>query len=116
MKPLTTSKIARKNLAGNKGRTMALIIIVAIMAFATFGGLLLTQSLENGMSGLEARMGAEVTVVPLDGEDAYVSHHLGGMPVNIYLDEGIEAQIAAVQGVERVTSQLFLAAYPDADC
>jgi len=116
MKPLTTNKIARKNLAGNRGRTIALKVIVSIMAFALFGGLLLTQSLENGMSGLEARMGAEITVVPLDGEDAYVSHHLGGMPVNIYLDGNIVEQIAATQGVEQVTSQLYLAAYPDADC
>ena len=115
-KPLTTIRIARKNLRGKSGRTIALVIIVAIMAFALFGGAVLTQGLNGGMRSLEARLGADIAVVPPGSEADYESQLLVGAPVSIYFDGSVIQQIATIAGVEQVTPQFFLATYPDSEC
>ena len=115
-KPLTTTRIARKNLRGKSGSTIALMIIVAIMAFALFGGSILTQGLNSGMSSLEARLGADIAVVPPGTEADYESQLLVGAPLSIYFDKDILQQVSTIAGVEQVTPQFYLAAYPDAVC
>ena len=70
LKPLTTFRIAYNNLAGKPGRAVTLAAVVAIIAFAFFGGAVLSQSLYNGIRSLEARLGADIAVVPSGSEAA----------------------------------------------
>ena len=114
--PLTTAAIAYRNLTGKPGRAAALVIVVAIMAFVFFGGSVLSQSLDNGIRSLEARLGADIAVVPPGSESAYQSIILAGAPINFYFDRGIEAQVANIAGVEQVTTQFYLATLADAEC
>jgi len=115
--PLTTSNIAYNNLRGKPGRTAALVSVVFIMAFSLFGGAVLSQSLDNGINSLEARLGADIAVVPLGSETDYESVILAGAPpVNFYLDSEIEREIAAVPGVLQATTQFYLATLADAEC
>lgn len=114
--PLTTLRISYENLCGKSGRSVALIIIVAIMAFALFGGAVLSNSLNNGMRSLEARLGADIAIVPVGSEDYYESVILGGSPVQFYFDKNIAIDAANVAGVQQVTSQFYLATLADAAC
>ena len=116
MKPLTTFRIAYNNLIGKPGRAAALVLVVAIMSFVFFGGAVLSRSLDNGIRSLEARLGADIAVVPPGGEAAYESAILTGAPVNFYFDRGVESQIAALAGVEQVTTQFYLATIADIEC
>jgi len=85
------------------------------MAFALFGGAVLSQSLDNGINSLEARLGADIAVVPLGSESDYENVLLAGSPVNFYFHKDVEQQ-ATVPGVARVTTQLHLATLADAAC
>jgi putative ABC transport system permease protein len=90
--------------------------MVSIIAFALFGGAVLSQSLDKGIKSLEARLGADIAVVPLGMESAFEEVILTGSPVNFYFDGRLEAQIAGVAGVERVTPQFYLATLDGLPC
>ena len=116
MKPLTTFRIAQSNLSGKPGRAAALIIVVAIMAFALFGGAILSQSLNNGMESLKARLGADIAIVPYGSEADYEDIILSGTPVSFYFDRGLVNHVAAISGVYQATAQFYLASLALTDC
>jgi len=91
-------------------------MVVAIMAFAFFGGAVLSQSLDNGIRSLEARLGADIAIVPPGSEADYQNIILAGSPVGFYFDKGIAAQVAAIEGVGQVTTQFYLATLGNAGC
>jgi len=72
--------------------------------------------LDNGIRSLEARLGADIAVVPLGNEASYETAILTGAPVNFYFDKSIENSVANVAGVESVTTQFYLASLADAGC
>jgi len=114
---LTTFGIAYKNLIGKPGRSVALVVVVSVMAFALFGGAILSQSLDNGIRSLEARLGADIAIVPQGNEADYESVILtGAVPVNLHFDSDIARQLSKVPGVSQVTVQFYLATLGEADC
>jgi len=115
-KSLSTAQIALSNLCGNPGKTIALIVIVSIMAFALFGGAVLSRSLDNGLNSLGARLGADIAVVPPGSERYYESIILTGAPIHFYFYSNIEEQIAYISGVEQVTTQFHLATLATSPC
>ena len=115
-KPLTTSRIAFKNLSGKPWGTFALVTVVGILAFALFGGLVLSDSLNNGINSLQARLGADIAVVPPGHESEYEGVLISGAPVKFYFDRDIERQINGIGSVERCTSQFFLASLDSPCC
>ncbi len=115
-KPLTTRRLSVYNLRSNPFRTASLIFVVLILAFATFGGSLLSQSLKNGLGSLKERLGADLAVVPLDHEADYEGILLSGQPEKFYFDQSIEQQIEQVEGVSKVSSQFFISTLAAACC
>jgi len=115
-KSLTTSRLAYNNLCAKPGRTVSLVLVVLIMAFALFGGAVLSRSLDHGIHSLEARLGADIAVVPLGSERDYENVILAGNPVSFYFDRRIESHVASAPGVEQITTQLHLATLADAVC
>ena len=115
-KSLTTTRIACTNLKSKAGRTASLVLVVAVLAFTLFGGLILTQSLNNGMRSLEARLGADIAVVPQGREDDYHNIVLDGLPANFHFDSAIEQRVAEMPGVSQVTAQFFVATLSEATC
>ena len=109
LKPLSTVRIACHNLRAKEGRTACLAAIVAIMAFVFFGGSVISRSLENGITSLEARFGADITILPFGSKGYYENIIFSGPPVNFYFDKNIAQEIAAVAGVQQVTAQFFIA-------
>jgi len=103
-------------LCGKPGRAAALIAVVAIMAFSLFGGMILSHSLENGIRSLEARLGADIAVVPSGCEADYESIILAGSPVNFHIDKSAEQRVLAIAGVEQATTQFYLATLADSFC
>ena len=53
-----------RNLSHRMGRTVLLTVLVAVLALCVSGGALLITSLTGGMNSLEARLGADIIVVP----------------------------------------------------
>jgi len=115
-KPLTTLRIALKNLNGKPWSTFALVTFIGILAFALFGGSVLSDSLKNGINSLEARLGADIAVIPPGHESEYEGIILSGAPVKFYFNKDMERRISEIDGVARCTSQFFLASLAASCC
>lgn len=104
-------KLPANNLKRNAGRTVLLVVLVALLSFMVFGGSVVVTSLQNGLSSLEARLGADIIVVPRTAKSTtdLESIVLEGTPGYFYMDDAIVDKVAARNGVERVSPQYYLA-------
>ena len=99
------------NLRYRAGRTVGLVVLVALLALIAYGGALVVSSMQNGLASLEARLGADVLVAPMtakskvDLEEVLVE----GTPGSFYMDASYVDAIAALEGVEKVSPQYYLA-------
>ena len=106
-----------KNLARKPGRTGALILLTAFLALSIFGGSAVVLSLRSGLKSLEARLGADVIVVPANAkskvnlENMYLQCTAG----YFYMDASVLEKIRGIEGVEKAAPQIFLASLR-ADC
>jgi len=114
-KAITSLTLARCNLKSKPFRSAALAVVVVVLAFTLFGGAVLSDSLNNGLSSLEMRLGADLAVLPPDSEAKYQGIVLSGEPGRFYFDKSMEEQIANVEGVAQVTSQFYITSI-SADC
>ena len=55
-----TESLSYKNVKGRPARSVALIILTAIMAAAIVVGTITVTSLKTGLGALEARLGADI--------------------------------------------------------
>lgn len=109
MKKITTGRIALSNLKQKPFRLAGLILLVAVVTFAFFGTLLALAGLKNGTESLRGRMGADFMIVPIGYEKAVQGILLKSEPGYFYLDKSVEGKIRDIQGVEKVTSQFYMA-------
>lgn len=107
-KPLTTVRLSLNNLGSKPFRTLCVSGLAAVMAFALFGGAVLSASLKNGFNSLRSRLGADIVVVPKEYESDYESIILTGEPSRFYFDKSVADQVAAVEGVSKTTTQFFI--------
>ncbi len=92
-------------------RSAALAGLIALLAFTAFAGTVIVSGLRSGMGSLERRLGADIMVVP---EDAGRSADLEGIILQgntgyFYMDRSKVDEVAALNGVDEISSQLFLA-------
>ena len=57
-------KLPMINLIRKPGRSIALILLTALLALSVFGGSIVVLSLRQGLKSLESRLGADIIVVP----------------------------------------------------
>ena len=111
------AKFSVQNLSRRSGRTAALLIIAIIFGAAVFGGTVLTDSVQRGLLTLEARLGADIVVVPDKAKTKFNVNDvlLQGTPGYFYTDKKVMEKIAQIEGVEKISPQVFLASIK-ADC
>ncbi len=107
-----------RNLKKKPMRTAALLFIAVFLVFAMFGGSVMILSFQRGIDSLEARIGADIIVVPDEAEQEllYESILLDGTPGYFYMDKSYLEQVAGIEGVEKVSAQYFLATADSACC
>lgn len=103
--------LAGRNIRRRPLRSITLILLAAFLAFSVFAGSLIVRSLQNGLKSYEARLGADVVVVPSEAaiKGGLESILLQGIPGYFYMNESVMEKISAMDGVEAVTPQFFLA-------
>jgi len=107
-----------QNIKGRPGRSAILICLVAFMALALFSGMMMTQSLKNGLNSFKERLGAEIMVVPSDAaaggklEDIVLQGNTG----YFYMGKEIYEDLCALEGVAEITPQYFLASTTASCC
>ena len=110
-------KLPFRNLTKKPGRTLVLTVLVMILSFAVFGGAATIFSLRNGMKSLEARLGADVIVVPVSAKSKVNLDEmlLQGTVGYFYMDSDVLEKVREIDGVEKASAQTFLATLR-ADC
>lgn len=98
------------------GRLFAQLLLLALIAFALSGALLLGQVVGQETTRAAGRLGADIMIVPqgTGGNDA--AKLLGGVPVAAGLPKGIEARLATMAGVSRIAPQYVFSAAADPCC
>lgn len=111
-------KLSIKNLAGRPGRTAAMALLAVLLSFSIFGGSLMILSLQRGLSGLEARLGADIMVVPYEATTKFNVNSMltQGNPGYFYMNRDKLDKVLSRNGVERVSTQLYLASVSAAGC
>ena len=106
-----------KNLIRKPGRTAALALLTAFLALAVFGGSVVVLSLRSGLNSLEARLGADIILVPSEAQSkvSFQNMFLQGTTGAFYMDASALEKALEVEGVEKAAPQTFLASLK-ADC
>ena len=109
-------RLSLKNIRGHGFRSIA--IFLAVMGVAGF--LLTTTLIIKGAeysldSGLK-RLGADMLVVPTGAESKVESALLMGKPTNVWMSSDNLKQVASLQGVQSVSSQVYLSSLYGAAC
>ena len=109
--------LSLKNLARKPGRTAALVLLTAFLALAVFGGSVVILSLRTGLQSLEARLGADIILVPSEAQSkvSFQNMFLQGTTGAFYMDAAVADKALEVPGVEKAAPQTFLASLK-ADC
>ena len=112
------NNLAWKNMKRKPGRTIALILLAAFLAFSVFGGSLVVMSLQNGLTSYEARLGADIIVVPNQARShgSIESILLQGIPGYFYMDDSVLEKARNTEGVEIATPQFYLASASSGCC
>ena len=112
-----TSRLPIKNLLRKPGRTAALVLLTALLAASVFGGSVVVGSLRSGLQSLEARLGADIIVMPAEAESkvSFKNLLLQGTAGAFYMDASVLDEVRGAQGVEIAAPQTFLASLK-ADC
>ena len=111
------SSLSLKNLKRKPGRTAALVLLTAFLAAAVFGGSVVVLSLRSGLQSLEARLGADIILVPSEAQSkvSFQNMFLQGTTGAFYMDAAVTDKAMEVPGVEKAAPQVFLASLK-ADC
>ncbi len=114
---MTLKSLPLRNLVKKPARTAALLLLVIFLCFAVFGGAMVVLSLRNGLSSLEARLGADVIAVPSSAKSKVDLNNLflQGTTGYYYMDRSYYDKIAGCEGIETLSPQVFLASLR-ADC
>ncbi|MBQ2462668.1 MAG: ABC transporter permease [Clostridia bacterium] len=109
--------LAFNNLVRRPGRTLALALLSAFLSLAVFGGSVMVLSLRSGLHSLEARLGADIIVVPSQAQSkvSFQNMFLQGTTGAFYMNASALEQALEVEGVEKAAPQTFLASLK-ADC
>lgn len=103
--------LAMRSCRTHTGRTAALALVAAVLAFAVFGGSLAALSLQHGLSRFQERLGADVVVLPREAAaaGAFEGVLVQGVPAHFYMDGHYLDELRSMTGIAQAAPQFFLA-------
>ena len=115
-KTINTKYLAFSNLKRKPYRSSALVFVIALTSAVLLGCFILTASLKGGIYGIQSQIGADLMIVPEGYESKVESVLLYGTPNYFYMDNDIEKIVSSIPGVEKVSSQVYLASVSESCC
>ena len=106
-----SKNIAVRNIAGKPLRSAVLVILAALLSLTVCAGTLIVRSLRSGLDSLEARLGADVMVVPKEAsqKQSFENIVLQGSTGYFYMDKSLMDKVTGRDGVGKSSPQFFLA-------
>ena len=108
MKKLGLFYIAVRNIRRKMFRTASIVASVAVVAGTLFSATMVIYSVKKSIKMGTERLGADVLVVPADAEDKARTALISGEPSVYYMDRSVIDKVAKVEGVEKVTPQVYI--------
>ena len=107
-----------RNLLRRPVRSLALGLLAAVLSAAILDGTVILQSMRNGISAMEDRLGADIMVVPYAAlsKKSFENEPLLGNTGNYYLSADTCEGIGEVEGIRRSSSQFYLTAVDSDAC
>ena len=115
-KKISIPMMAVKNLQAKKFRTGFMIFFVILMSATVFFSTILMNNLELGIKNTTERMGADMIVVPKKVTENVRESLFAGTPCTVFFDRVWEDAVRNVDGVERVSAQMYVATLSASCC
>ena len=108
---LSLARLPWMNLRGYPVRSGILAFFSMLMAMVMFGGTMIVCGIDRGLGTVESRLGADIMVTPAEADTDFDAQTflVSAEPSYFYMDAATRDEVAAVDGVEAASSQLFLA-------
>lgn len=107
-----------RNCIRRPGRSAALTLLSMFLCFMVLAGSLALGGLQNGVTSLESRLGADIMVVPYEAstKSDLSNMILQGNPGYFYMDRSVVDKLKSIEGVGEITEQFFLASASSSCC
>ena len=114
----TIISLATHNIQKKPIRTYTLVILVVFLSFSIFGGSMVVLSMRNGLESMEARLGADIIVVPSSAKSSVDVDEilLQGTTGYFYMPKERLDKIRGITGIEKISPQIFLASLRASCC
>lgn len=101
--------LIRHAISMRRTQSLATLLSVALASAVVLALALSFIGVQNGLSRSAERMGADLMVLPAEAAVGLDENALlfTGSPANMYMNESVADEIAAVEGVERVSAQFY---------
>lgn len=101
--------LIRHAISMRRTQSLATLLSVALASAVVLALAMSFIGVQNGLSRSAERMGADLMVIPSEAAVGLDENALlfTGSPANMYMDESVADEIAAVEGVERVSAQFY---------
>ena len=109
-------KLAWKNANGNAFRSITVFTCAALMAGFAVAATVVIGGAQKSLGLALERLGADIIVVSAGSEHLMENAFLMGVPARTWMPRQYVEQIAAIDGVEVVSPQLFLSTLRGANC
>ncbi len=102
--------IVRRNLTGRPVKSIAMMILAAVLGGILLAGTVLTKTVQNGFDSMQLRLGADIMVVPYAAvtKKNFDNEFLLGSAGAYYMPGENADKIARMEGVRKVSTQFFL--------
>jgi putative ABC transport system permease protein len=109
-------RLALRNLSGNAFRSWVVAICAFLVASFVLATILILRGAEDSLRLAINRLGADVIVVPAGAQTKVESALLMGHSEEVWMPADTLGKVAAVEGVEAVSPQIYLSTLKDASC
>jgi putative ABC transport system permease protein len=109
-------RLVMRNIAGSAFRSWVIAIFAALVAGIVITGLLLVRGVEDSLRQMQARLGADLMVVPAGSQSSVENALLMGVPVRLWMPRSVMAAVQGIPGVQAASPQLFLSTMRGASC
>ena len=116
MSHITLAGLPLVNLKRRPFRTTALIIVTVMLTAAFYGGSLLSLNLDNGLSSMRARMGADLMITPQNTAGQAEALLAGNSSSTFYFTNDIGNGVAKADGVAESTAQTYISSLAASCC
>ena len=109
-------KLALWNIKGKKFKYTIIFLLLFVTSLGVYAGEVLQNSMKKGLEVTQSRLGADIIVVPegfvSQTEDALFK----GKACTLNFERSWESVLRETEGVNKISSQLYITSLSDADC